>query len=421
MGLSSFQNTAMKTRIESALHDPISLELLFRENNDKFKAAFNELYPTLQHHPIADCWNARLNYQSNQVNWGTKNEILVVLLLSFLAGLAAKIPAFFKVDDFLFYSKNIGFIAFPFVIAYFVWKKKPSKKTIVGLFSVTLISVLFINLMPLKKNTDSYILSCIHLPLLMWSLLGISFTGNQIGDNAARVRFLRFNGDMAVVLNMLSLAFFALSAITIGLFEAIQISIGEIYLEYIGIWSIAASPVLASFIIESNPKLVNKISPIIAKIFSPLVLLTLIVYLATLLISGNDPFKNREFLIVFNMLLIGVLAIIFFSVSASEKSKFSIGVLLGLSLTTILVNLTAVAAILYRITTWGITPNRSAVLGSNLLILINLVLVSKELLRCSRQKGSFEEVEFSITRYLPVYVIWMAVVGFLFPLIFGFR
>lgn len=403
--------------------DPISLELLYRENNDKFKAAFNELYPSLQNNAIADCWNARLNYQSNQISWGGKNELWIVVLLSLLAGFVAKIPAIFGVDEFMFYSRHAGFIAFAFVIAYFIWKNRPSKKTIAGLVAVVLISLLYINLVPLKKNSDSFILVCIHLPLLLWSMLGVSFTGNEMRENSARVRFLRFNGDMAVMLNVLSLAFFAVSGITIGLFEAINMSIAEFYFEYIGVWMIAASPVVAAYVIQANPKLVNRISPIIAKIFSPLVLVTLVVYLATMFISVPDPlqFKNREFLIVFNMLLVGVLAIIFFSISASEKNRFSIWVLMGLSATTILVNLIAVAAIVYRIAEWGMTPNRATVLGSNLLILVNLILVTKEIFRIFRNKGSFERVEFAITRYLPLYVLWMAIVSFLFPLIFGFR
>lgn len=411
----------MKTRIEAALHDPVSLELLYRENNEKFKAAFNELYPSLENNSVADCWNARLHYQSNQIGWGSRNEWLVVLMLSFAAGFVAKIPAFFRVDEFNFYSKNAGFIAFPFTMAYFVWKKRPSKKIILSLVAVVLTALAYINLAPFKQNTDSYILSCIHLPLLMWAMLGVSFTGNQIGENGARVGFLRFNGDMAVVLNMLSLAFFALSAITIGLFEAINVSIATMYMQYIGIWSIAASPIVAAFIIQVNPKLVSRISPIIAKIFSPLVLVTLIAYLVTLLASDKNPFNNRNFLIIFNVLLIGVLAIIFFSVSASEKNRFSILVLLGLSTTTILVNIIAVSAIVYRIFEWGLTPNRSAILGSNLLILINLVLVTKEIVLLVRNKGSFEKIEFAISRYLPLYVLWIAMVGFVFPLLFRFQ
>ena len=411
----------MKTKIESSLNDPVSLELLYRENNDKFRTAFNELYPSLHNNAVADCWNARLNYQSSQISWGGKNELLVVILLSLVAGFVAKIPAFFGVDEFMFYTKNAGFIAFPFAMVYFIWKRKPSKKIVIALLSCMVIALVYVNLIPIKKDTDSFILVCIHLLLLLWALFGIAFAGNKMGENETRVNFLRFNGDMAVVLNMLSLAFFALSAITIGLFEAINVSIGEFYFKYIGVWSIAASPVIAAFIIESNPKLVSKISPIIAKIFSPLVLVTLVIYIGALLVSGKDPFKNREFLIIFNILLVGVLAIIFFSVSASEKSKFSIWVLFGLSSTTILINLIAATAILYRIAEGGITPNRAAVLGSNLLILINLILVTKEIIGVARRKGSFEAVEFAITRYLNIYVVWMAIVTFLFPLIFGFR
>ncbi|MEY4336612.1 MAG: hypothetical protein RLZZ45_1531, partial [Bacteroidota bacterium] len=35
----------MKEKIIASLQDPMQLELLYRSNNDQFKASFNELYP----------------------------------------------------------------------------------------------------------------------------------------------------------------------------------------------------------------------------------------------------------------------------------------------------------------------------------------------------------------------------------------
>jgi len=148
------------------------------------------------------------------------------------------------------------------------------------------------------------------------------------------------------------------------------------------------------------------------------------VYLIAIIYSGKDPYNDREFLLLFNALLIGVMALIFFSVaesSRSEKYRWEIQVLLLLSVVTIIVNGIALSAILYRISEWGITPNRAAVLGSNTLILINLLMVTMQLFKVVTKKSEIKNVGFAITRFLPFYAAWSVVVTFLFPYLFGFR
>jgi hypothetical protein len=162
---------------------------------------------------------------------------------------------------------------------------------------------------------------------------------------------------------------------------------------------------------------------VIARIFCPLVTVMLVIYLAAILYSGKDPYNDRDFLITFNALLIGVMAIIFFSVaeSSAATAKASVWVLFILSLLTVIVNAIALSAILFRISEWGMTPNRAAVLGSNLLILVNLLLVTWKLLHAGRGKSEISQVGNVIARYLPVYSIWAVVVTFVFPIIFGFK
>jgi len=177
-------------------------------------------------------------------------------------------------------------------------------------------------------------------------------------------------------------------------------------------------------LIQVNPQLINKVSPIIAKIFTPLVFLNLFIYLIAVIYTGKYPYNDRNLLLVFNVLLIGVLALILFSVaetSKTSKSKFSLVLLFGLSILTIIVNSIALSAITFRIMEWGITPNRIAVLGGNILIFINLVLVSYKLLMTTKGKAGVEVVESSIATFLPIYGIWTALVCFLFPILFHFK
>ena len=88
---------------------------------------------------------------------------------------------------------------------------------------------------------------------------------------------------------------------------------------------------------------------------------------------------------------------------------------------TIIVNLVALSAIVFRISEWGFTPNRTALLGANVLILINQLLVTVQLFKVLFREGSVSGIGKTIAAYLPVYFVWVVVVGFLFPLIFWFK
>jgi uncharacterized membrane protein len=123
-------------------------------------------------------------------------------------------------------------------------------------------------------------------------------------------------------------------------------------------------------------------------------------------------------------MLLGVMATIVFSVSeasGSIKRKFSELVLFILSLVTLIINLIALSAIFYRLGEFGLTPNRLAVLGSNIMIFINLILITIDLFKINFKKAEPEKVELTISKYLPVYVIWVLIVVFGFPLFFGMK
>jgi hypothetical protein len=124
------------------------------------------------------------------------------------------------------------------------------------------------------------------------------------------------------------------------------------------------------------------------------------------------------------MLRIGVMAIIFFSIAETSKNsvgKFSNIMLFSLSVVTIIINGIALSAILFRISEWGITPNRLAVLGGNILILINLLLVSYKLFNAVKDRNKIGKVENSIASYISVYRLWTILVTFVFPVIFNFK
>src|SRR4051794_22598516 len=103
----------MKDEILTNLNDPRELEKMYRTNKMPFKQAFSALYPKLKGNAIADFWNERLNYQSDELNSHAGREIFLLIFASLVAGVIAKLPALFHIDEAFFYQRNIGFIVFP--------------------------------------------------------------------------------------------------------------------------------------------------------------------------------------------------------------------------------------------------------------------------------------------------------------------
>lgn len=412
----------MKEEIRTLLANPVQLEKLYRANKSAFKRAFNALYPEIKDNVIAGYWNERLNYSSD-ISWGARSDLIVVLTAALLAGLIAKLPVVFMIDADFFYQRNSGFIVFPLLTAYFAWKNRLSMRKGAFAAGAILLGLAFINFLPDVPQSDTLMLACLHLPLFLWSVLGFAFVGEP-KNTAKRLDFLMYNGDLVVMTTLILIAGAGMSGITIGLFALIGFHIETVYFEYVGVFGLAAAPIVGTYLTHTNPQLVGKVAPVIAKIFSPLVLVMLLVYLVAIGYSGKDPYNDREFLLVFNALLIGVMAIIFFSIAEMTRAttrRVEIWMLLLLAVATILVNGIALSAILFRISTWGITPNRAAVLGSNGLMLVNLVLVTVQLFRVLSNKTGVAGIGKSIAGYLPIYGIWAFIVTFLFPLLFGFR
>jgi len=414
----------MKSEIIGNLSNPQQLEKLYRENKAEFKKQFNEIYPDNNDNIVLQVWNERLNIESEKVTLGSKKEIVGVIVLIIFGGLIANIPNLTSINEELFFSKNIPLIIFPILSAYFIWIQKIEFNKLLFPIIAIVISAIYVNLIPNYNKSDSAMLVGIHLPMFLWSILGYAYIGAKLNDHPRKIEFLKFNGDLIVMCAIILLSCIVFTLITFGLFELINIKIEENYFRYFGIWWIAAIPMIATFLLQNNPQLINKVSPIIAKIFTPLVFINLLVYLTAVIYTGKYPYNDRNLLLVFNVLLIGVMALILFSVAEAGKNNkglFTLYILFGLSFLTIIINSIALSAISFRIFEYGITPNRIAVLGGNILIFIHLLIVSFKLYKSVRNKAKLEEVETSIAQFLPIYSIWTAIIVFILPFIFHYK
>ena len=419
----------MTDKIKENINNPEVLERLYRDDRKSFELSFEKIYPEIENSEIAKFWKSRLNFDRAPAKMKSfsGSEIFVMIAVCLLTGFLIKIPDLFNVDlkKFFFYEKNAGIIVFFGLTFYAIWINRHfNQKRLVITILIFIVSIVYINLLPSVRHSASINLAYIHLPLLMWCTYGLVFIDFNLKDKSKRIEYIRHNGDLAILGAIILIAGGALTGITIGLFQAIGINIEKFYLNNIVLIGLVSAPVVTAYLIKNYDILTNKIAPIVASIFSPLVLVTLVIYLIALAFSAKDPFNDRNFLLIFNVMLIGVMGIIVFSItetSISRKQKFNKMVLFILSIITLIINLIALSAIFYRLSEYGLTPNRLAILGSNILIFGNLILIMIDLFKINFKKSELEKVEMTISKCLPVYLLWILIVVFGFPIIFGMK
>ncbi len=422
--MSNTSSENLQNEILDKINHPKELEALYRKNQTEFHKTFNALYPQIADERAAQVWFERLNYQQESIQWIDKKDLLFILVSSFIAAAILKLPQLMKWDLPIFFTRNMALTIMPVIAIFFMWKNSFSlRKSIVPIF-IFILAALYINLLPKTLTSDTINLVCIHLPLLLWMVIGFSFVGNDVKNNQLRMQYLRFNGDLVVIGAVLMLAGILFSGITIGLFSMINRKIVDFYVDNIALWGGAGIPILGTYIAYTHPQIINKISPLIAKIFTPIVLVMATSFLVSMVIIGKNPYNDREALMMFNLLLIGVMAIILFSLSEATKSgtqKINMIILCALAIVTALINIIALSAISFRLVEFGWTPNRVAVLGGNILIFIHLLLVTFRLFKSIKQMDELSKIENAIAGYLPVYGVWTMFIVLILPVLFSYK
>ncbi len=149
----------------------------------------------------------------------------------------------------------------------------------------------------------------------------------------------------------------------------------------------------------------------------------LVVFLGTLVVTGRGVDIERDVLIAFDLLLVVVLGLLLYSVSArdprSPPGAFDV-LQVVLLVSALLADAVALWAIAARISEFGFTPNRVAALGENVILLVNLAWSAVLYVSFLRGRGPFASLERWQTDYLPVYAAWAAIVVIVFPPVFGY-
>jgi len=235
--------------------------------------------------------------------------------------------------------------------------------------------------------------------------------------------FIRFSGELVIYYVLIALGGAVLVGFMAMIFEAIGIDVEPFFESWLVPCGATAAVVVASWLVEAKQSVIENMAPVLTRLFTPLFAAVLVAFLATVLLTGRGVDVDRDVLIAFDLLLVVVLALLLYSVSARDpQSPPGIFDILQVVLVVSALAADAIAlwAIAARITEFGFTPNRVAALGENIVLLVNLAWSAVLYTRFLRRRGPFTAVEKWQTDYVPVYAVWATIVVIVFPALFGY-
>ena len=355
-----------------------------------------------------------------------RTDAMVAFALAIAAAVLVQVPRLFGYDfeqDGSFYGLNITFFVLPLLTGYFVWKRKLNPTTVRWLAVAFVVAGVFANIYPFAPGGSSEVLTAMHLPIALWVIVGIAYAGGRWKQVDGRMDFIRFSGELLIYYVLIALGGGVLMGFTALIFQAIGIDIEPFFGSWLLPTGVTGALIVASWLVEAKQSVIENMAPVLTRLFTPLFTAVLLMFLGTMLWTGNAINIERDVLIAFDLLLVIVLGLLLYSVSARNPSAPPGGfdvLQVVLVISALLANAVALWAIGARITEFGFTPNRVAALGENIILLVNLAWSAVLYIRFLRRRGSFADLERWQTDYVPVYALWAAVVVIVFPLVFAY-
>lgn len=409
-----------------ALSDLYKLEQLYRDDPETFS---DQLDAALQIHPQAQIlkfWYMRLHWTALGQGGFSKSllqSLGLVLVLGVCATLLAKIPTYTDINPLWFYPRFAPLIVLTALVVY-LCRHQPMLCTANRILATAAAFILvYLLLLPDHRGSASVTMALIHLPLILWCSLGYAFSQEHWHRDSVRLAFLRFNGEVFVYTVLILLGGMVLTGASFMLFQLIGLDIQDWYARNVIVAGLVCAPLVATFVYEDVLHRGSRIASLLARVFAPLFLVLVSVYLVAMLISGQSPWTDRDFLISFDGLLLLVLGISVFCISDRDPVRPSrtydfINFLL--IILTQIINLVALSAILYRFAEFGISPNRIAVIGANVLIFVHLCLIIRAYISEFRQPGVDGVLTRAVVRFFPIYGAWAVLVSVCLPLLFRY-
>ena len=311
----------------------------------------------------------------------------------------------------------------PLLTGYFAWKRRLAPRTIGWLAVAFVAAAVFANVYPFEPEGSTEALTALHLPIALWLVVGIAYAGSRWRQVEGRMDFIRFSGEFFIYYVLIALGGGVLTAFMVVMFDAIGIDPEPFIESWLLPCGAAGAVLVASWLVEAKQSVIENMAPVLTRLFTPLFAAVLVTFLGALLVTGHGVDIDRDELIQFNMVLVVVLGLFLYTLSARDPGspRGALDVMqVVLVVGALLADAVALWAIADRITEFGFSPNRVAALGMNLILLVNLAWSARLSIRFLRGRGPFTSLERWQTDYLYVYAAWASIVVIVFPPAFGY-
>lgn len=344
---------------------------------------------------------------------------LAVVLIQ-VARIAAGVPETMA----SWFPRDVGLFVLPVLAAYFAVVRRMPVARALALLAIVVVLAVVVNLFPFERGSTTSTLVAIHLPIALWFVVGAAYVGGEVRASGRRMDFVRFTGEWAIYYALIALG----GGVLLGLTSLILAPIAPDAIDDVMVWvlpsGVAAAVIVAAWLVEAKKSVIENLAPVLTAIFTPLFAIMLLVSAVGYSIAGIGRDFNRDLLTVFDVLLLVVLGLVVYGISARD-SLGRVGLMDVLRLVAvaaaIVLDVLVLASMLARVGEFGFTANRVAALGINVLLLVNLAVTAWLLARVLWAGAPVVRVERWQTGYLPVFAAWIAVVVLVLPVVFGFR
>ncbi len=319
--------------------------------------------------------------------------------------------------------RNISLFVLPFLAGYFARRRELDTRRWLRTAAPFLLVALVVNLYPYRAGSATEVLVALHLPVVLWFAVAYPYMGGTIRSHDRRMDFVRFTGEWVIYYVLIALGGGVLLGLTALILEPIGPDLADRVVEWVLPSGAAGAVVVAGWLVESKQHVVENMAPVLTMVFTPLFAVMLTVAAATYAVSGVAGAFDRELLSVFDALLVVVLGLVLYAMSAREPSRPA-GLMDWVQLlavaSALVLDVMVLGAMVARIGDLGFTPNRVAALGLNLVLLVNLAGTAWLSMRFLTGRTAFHRLERWQTSYLPIFALWTATVVAVLPPLFAF-
>lgn len=349
-------------------------------------------------------------------------EPFLFSLTAALSVQVARLAAGFPESESSWFLRNVALLVLPFLAGYFARRRGLTGHQWLVMSIPFVISALVVNLYPFVEDGSTHFLVAAHLPAALWFAVAFPYTTAALRSHERRMDFVRFTGEWFIYYTLLGLG----GAVLIGVTAAILAPAGvdtELIVEWVLPMGGAGAVIVAAWLVESKQRVVENMAPVLTMVFTPLFAVMLIAAAVVYAATGLGGAFDRELLGVFDLLMVVVLGLVLYGISARDPEqgpRWMDRIQLVSVVAALALDLMVLGAMVARIGDLGFTPNRTAALGLNIVLLVNLAGTAWLSARFLTGTGNFHRIERWQTGYLLVFAAWATFVVVVLPPLFSF-